>query len=209
MERKRLFVPSGIHMLPALFLDRDGVLIVDNHYLSDPQKVEILPGADELLKLASARGWAVVIITNQSGISRGFFDWNAYEAVTESMLMKFNACAAIKGIYANGYGPCEGSRSWRKPNPGMIWQAASDLNIDLQNSILVGDRLSDICAGLNAGIPTLVHVQTGHGAEERSSVKEYIVSQRQCIIRRGLSFHMINDLLEFPDSLLSDIQISI
>ena len=71
---------------PVLFLDRDGVLIKDCHYLSNPKDVVLLEGALELLKAAKASGWATVVITNQSGISRGLFDWVAYEAVTNRLI---------------------------------------------------------------------------------------------------------------------------
>jgi D-glycero-D-manno-heptose 1,7-bisphosphate phosphatase len=205
LERRHLFRSRRISRTPALFLDRDGVLIDDVHYLSDPNGVHVLAGADELLRLASARGWSVVVITNQSGIARGFFDWQAYDAVTERMLAALEARLAIDAIYANGYGPDQGAQPWRKPNPGMLVEAASDLNIDLSRSVLVGDRLSDLQAGLNAEVPTLVHVLTGHGKSEREDVVRAFSASKHIGENGQTTIHMIEDLTGLPHTVLSEV----
>jgi D-glycero-D-manno-heptose 1,7-bisphosphate phosphatase len=205
LERRHLFRSRQDARKPALFLDRDGVLIDDVHYLSDPDRVHVLAGADRLLQLAAARGWSVVVITNQSGIARGFFDWQAYDAVTERMLAAFGARSAIDAIYANGYGPDQGAQPWRKPNPGMLVEAASDLNIDLSRSVLVGDRLSDLKAGLNAEVPTLVHVLTGHGKIEREEVVRAFPTSQHVREVGQTSIHMIEDLTRFPHTVLSEV----
>jgi D-glycero-D-manno-heptose 1,7-bisphosphate phosphatase len=205
LERRHLFRSRRDSKKPALFLDRDGVLIDDVHYLSDPDGVHVLAGADALLRLASARGWSVVVITNQSGIARGFFDWPAYDAVTERMLAAFQARSAIDAIYANGYGPDQGAQAWRKPNPGMLVEAARDLNIDLGRSVLVGDRLSDLKAGLNAAVSTLVHVLTGHGKNEREEVVRAFPTSQHLGKNSQTRIHMIEDLTCFPHTVLSDV----
>ena len=203
MEKSQLLGSRRNVRTPALFLDRDGVLIEDVHYLSDPEKVQVLPGVDSLLLCAMKQGWAVVIITNQSGISRGFFDWDTYGAVTHRMLGMLEGRSAIDAIYANGYGPEDGHQPWRKPNPGMIVEAASRLNIDLSQSVLVGDRLSDLKAGLNARLCTLVHVRTGHGDREREQVLQFSRDSLLSTKNHQPAVHMIDDLTSFPLSVLS------
>lgn len=156
----------------ALFLDRDGVLIEDRHYLSDPTGVALCPGVPALLRYAALSGWAIVVVTNQSGIGRGFFGWEDFENVTKRMLEQIGIDDQIDGIYANSLVEQTSPLGWRKPAPGMFFEAASDLNLILSSSIVVGDRLSDLQAGVNAGLKTLVHVNTGHGLVERNRVSQ-------------------------------------
>jgi len=157
---------------PALFLDRDGVVIEDKHYLYDPQLVELCSGAKEIIEAAKSKGHAVVLITNQSGISRGLFSWDDYHRVTVKMLDFLGKKAKPTAIYANAYGPNQSQQSWRKPNPGMLLEAARDIGIDLNKSTIIGDRLSDLKAGANAGLSGLIHVLTGHGHKERPGIEE-------------------------------------
>ena len=159
---------------PALFLDRDGVVIEDKHHLCDPELVELCRGAEKLIRTAKSKGHAVVLVTNQSGISRGFFSWDDYNRVTEKMLKLLGVKAEPTAIYANGYGPDQNQQTWRKPNPGMLLEAANDLGVDLTQSTMIGDRLSDLKAGANAGLSELIHVLTGHGHKERPQIEEAI-----------------------------------
>ena len=207
MERRHLFGSRQDRSTPALFLDRDGVMIDDIHYLNDPEKVRVLSGVDVLLTLAMTRGWPVVVITNQSGVSRGFFDWATYDAVTERMMASLKGRNAIKAIYANGYGPEQGNQPWRKPNPGMIVEAAFELNIDLNKSVLVGDRLSDLRAGLNAELSTLIHVRTGHGNNDREDVIKEIQASLLAKKEHHPAVHMIDDLTVFPPTVLCQVPI--
>jgi D-glycero-D-manno-heptose 1,7-bisphosphate phosphatase len=158
---------------PALFLDRDGVIIKDKHYLSCPNQVELYPGAKEVIFSAKQKGWPVVVVTNQSGIARGLFKWKDYEEVTNRLLSLLGTVDSLAAIYANGYGPDSRSSSWRKPSPKMLEEAALDLNLDLPHSLLIGDRLSDLQAGASAGLCWIAHVATGHGARERTQVKRW------------------------------------
>lgn len=157
----------------GLFLDRDGVIVKDKHYMSRVEEVELIDGCTSLMKEAKTLGMAVVIITNQSGIERGYFSWEDYDAVTEEMLRQIGDESLIDGIYANGYATSQDIMSWRKPSPGMIYQAMEDLGIKREGSVLIGDRLSDIKAGARAGIENLWHVETGHGTEERYLVRRW------------------------------------
>ena len=175
MEKRRIFQAplSGQAPRSALFLDRDGVLIEDRHHLSDPRDVRLCTGSLQLLRHACQLGWPVVVITNQSGIARGYFDWQAYERVTGRLVELLGADAQLAAIYANGHGPDAPANSWRKPSPAMLLVAAEDLNLDLSRSLLVGDRLSDLQAGARAGLALVAHVLSGHGKCERSAVMSY------------------------------------
>ena len=155
---------------PAIFLDRDGVIIVEKNYLRDPDQVELLPGVFEKLESFIKADLPIVVVTNQSGIGRGFFGWDEYHAVHQRMLDLLGLPQTFAAVYANSYLPGESGSAWRKPNPGMIRQAAEDLNLSLESSIMVGDKLDDLKAGSSAGIKRLVHVRTGHGSEERATV---------------------------------------
>jgi len=206
LERRRLIYPPYFSPKPALFLDRDGVLIEDQHHLCHPDNVLLCAGAKTLLKNAMQHDWPVVLITNQSGIARGYFNWQVYEQVTDRLLELLGSNAPLAGIYANGHGPDTPPTSWRKPSPAMLMAAAADLNIDLSRSLLIGDRLSDLQAGASAGLPWLGHVLTGHGAKERSSVKKW-TSQRKLIKSKNQFFRLdyLDTLLNFPLPLLISI----
>jgi D-glycero-D-manno-heptose 1,7-bisphosphate phosphatase len=144
----------------ALFLDRDGVINVDHGYVHRPEQFELVPGIFRL-----ARFWAselrrpIVVITNQSGIGRGYFDERAYTELTRWMCDRFEAeGTTIARVYHCPYHPAHGigeyrrDHPWRKPNPGMIQQAISDLGLDPARSAIIGDKKSDIEAGAAAGL---------------------------------------------------------
>src|SRR5262245_60123437 len=144
----------------ALFLDRDGVINVDHGYVHHRDQFDFVPGIFEL-----ARFWTnelsrpIVVVSNQSGIGRGYFDETAYAEVTRFMCDRFAAeGAAVAKVYHCPYHPIDGigayraDHPWRKPNPGMLLQAAADLDLDLARSAIIGDRSSDMAAGAAAGI---------------------------------------------------------
>ena len=180
---------------PAIFFDRDGVIIKDMHYIRDSKDVEILQGIKELLFISHDLGWLNIVITNQSGISRGFFKWQDYEKVTLKMLEMLGKPFFIDGIYANSFEPFENlsTDSWRKPNPNMLVQAALDFDINLKESILIGDRLTDLLAGHNAGLQRFVHVLTGHGLNERKDIEEKFLNNCD-----HNNVYFVNNLLSFP-----------
>ncbi len=157
---------------PALFLDRDGTLIDDPGYLADPEDVRLFGASLPALRRFREAGYALVLVTNQSGIGRGLYDWNAYEAVA-ARLRELLAAGGLgfDAELACGHAPEAGaSCGWRKPAPGMILAAAGRLDLDLGRSILAGDKLSDVEAGMRAGVGRIAHVATGQGREERASV---------------------------------------
>lgn len=147
-----------------VLLDRDGTIIVNKHYQSDPDITELLPHAREGLELLRAAGFGLVLVTNQSGIGRGYFTRTELAAVNRRMIMELGGGDDFfEGIY---YCPHleEDDCLCRKPRPGMLELAAFDLGFSLQESYIVGDRESDIIAGEMVRATTLL-VRTGSGRE--------------------------------------------
>ncbi len=183
----------------AIFLDRDGVVIEDCHYIKDPKDVTLCPGIKEFIRFFYQKRIPIVIVTNQSGISKNYLTWNDYENVTEKLLSLLGAPNPITAIYANSFTSSIPSDNWRKPNPNMILQASNDLNLDLKRSILIGDRETDLVAGFRAKIPQVFHVNTGHGKKERKAILEK--SNNRNSIDPDLNYgqiHYIETLDDFP-----------
>lgn len=150
---------KGTEARPCLFLDRDGVVIVDRHHLADPAGVELVTGAAALVAAANRSGWLVGLVTNQSGIGRGLFDWQAFARVQARVEAELQADGAALDFicacphHAGGLAPFDvADHPWRKPNPGMLLHAATALGVALPASIMVGDRASDMGAGAGAGV---------------------------------------------------------
>ncbi len=160
--------PLGLR--PAAFLDRDGTLIEEVNYLHRPEQVRVIPGVVETLRRLREEGVALVVVTNQSGVARGYFteaDVHAVHAHLEDLLgLRFD------GIYACFHHPqgeiaaYAGTCACRKPAPGMLEAAAAAHGLDLRTSAIFGDKVSDVATGTPLGVPGwLVH--TGHGVNER------------------------------------------
>ncbi|GHD21962.1 D-glycero-alpha-D-manno-heptose-1,7-bisphosphate 7-phosphatase [Tianweitania populi] len=147
---------------PALFLDRDGVVNVDYGYVSRWERFHYIPGVEAVIQAANDLGWVVVIVTNQSGIARGYFSEADIAALHETLTQDLASRGArIDAIYACPYLPGCGSLLYdrdsedRKPKPGMLLRAARDLNLDLARSHMIGDQARDMQAAAAAGV-------TGH-----------------------------------------------
>jgi D-glycero-D-manno-heptose 1,7-bisphosphate phosphatase len=162
-------MPNG-----ALFLDRDGVINVDRGYVHRPDQFEFVPGIFEL-----ARFWTnelrrpIVVVTNQSGIGRGYFDQAAYGELTRWMCDRFEAeGTSIARVYHCPHHPQDGigeyrcDHPWRKPKPGMLLQAVSELELDPLACAIVGDKMSDMEAGAAAGIGLRILIGTGGRPDE-------------------------------------------
>ena len=173
----KFFFSQNNEARPALFLDRDGVVIKEKHFISNKKDVELETGIRDLFEILNKIGIPIIIITNQSGIARGLFTWDDYLKVTEEMLSLIDKGNSLIAIYSNGLTPNEIPNTWRKPNPEMLNNASHTLNIDLSRSVLIGDRLTDLIAGYKAGILYLIHTKTGHGEVERIKVEEFIRTQ--------------------------------
>jgi D-glycero-D-manno-heptose 1,7-bisphosphate phosphatase len=160
---------------PGLFLDRDGTLIADPGYIAAPEMVELIPGVGAALKRFRSSGFALVVVTSQSGIGRGFYGWADYDAVAKRVEdLLADEGAIFDAVVACGHSPEAGAAcGWRKPAPGMILEAAALLDLDLGRSLLVGDKLSDLQAAEAAGLPRAVHVASGQGAGARPAVEAW------------------------------------
>ena len=171
-------------LVPALFLDRDGVVNREIGYLSVPEQVEFLPGIFELCRSAQARGYKLIIVTNQAGIARQLYSEADFHALMQWMTAQFSQeNIRLDGYYycphhpEHGIGPYRKDCSDRKPQPGMMLRAAREHGIDLGQSIFLGDRCTDIDAGAAAGIGKLVLLAgteiTGCGASAYRSVSTF------------------------------------
>ncbi|HEY0151060.1 MAG TPA: HAD family hydrolase [Longimicrobium sp.] len=133
-------------MKPPVFLDRDGTLIADRHYLSDPAGVELLPGAAEAVARLNGAGHPVFLVTNQSGIGRGYFTESQYHAVHARLVeLLAGAGARLDGEYHAPHGPGDSDpEALRKPGAGMFLRAAREHGVELAGAFFVGDRLRDV-----------------------------------------------------------------
>ena len=148
----------------AVFLDRDGTINVDKEYLSDPAKLEIIPGAGPALRRLMDAGFLLFIVTNQSGIGRGFYTLADMEAVNLRLRLELAKDGVrFEKIYAAPEHPDQPSRG-RKPSPQFLFDARDDFGIDLAQSYMIGDKLIDLQCGWNAGVKKSILVRTGYGA---------------------------------------------
>jgi D-glycero-D-manno-heptose 1,7-bisphosphate phosphatase len=149
----------------AVFLDRDGTLIVERHYLSDPSLVEMFPGAGPALKRLQEDGFLLFIVTNQSGIGRGYYGVRDMLAVHQRLLSLLGQDGVlIHKIYFAPEAPDQLSRG-RKPSPQFLFDARDEFALDLSRSYLIGDKLIDLECGWNAGVRMSLLVRTGYGSE--------------------------------------------
>ena len=143
----------------AVFLDRDGVINVNYGYVHNIDNFEFIDGIFEVARAAHFRGYKLIVITNQSGIGRGYFSEQQFLQLTEWMCGEFfNEGVPIEKVYFSPFHPTAGIGFYkkndvsRKPQPGMIHQAQRDINLNLESSILIGDEVRDIQAGIAAGV---------------------------------------------------------
>lgn len=145
-------------------LDRDGTIIVEEFYLSDPAKVALCPNAGEGLRRMSQLGWGLIVVSNQSGVGRGYYDEAAVGRVNERMselLAKYDV--KLDGIYFCPHSP-EANCECRKPKPGLLLKAAAELGFEPRASVVIGDKACDLELGHAVGAETIL-VQTGYGAK--------------------------------------------
>lgn len=144
---------------PALFLDRDGVIIVDTAYLARPQDLRLIEGAAAAIARCNRCDIPVVVVTNQSGIARRYYGWDDFAAVQAALTAALAGSGAhldavlACGYHGEGQAPLRlADHPWRKPNPGMILAAGRRMKLDLPRSWIVGDRPGDVAAGAAAGL---------------------------------------------------------
>jgi D-glycero-D-manno-heptose 1,7-bisphosphate phosphatase len=160
----------------AVFLDRDGTINVEREYLHRPEDFEFIAGAPLAIKLLKDAGFRVIVVTNQSGVGRGYYD----EAAVHNLHRHVDAELARSGTGIDAYyfcphhpehanGPYRKACECRKPLAGMLLQAAADFSLDLAASFMIGDKLADVEAGMTAGCRSLL-VRTGYGAVEEKGL---------------------------------------
>ena len=156
---------------PAVFLDRDGTLMREANYCSEPGQVEIFPGVPEALVRLKAAGYKLIVISNQAGIGRGYFTEAQYRLV-EAEVERRVLPAKFDAVYFCPDHP-ERASARRKPAPGMVLEAQRDHNLNLARSYFVGDKAIDVECGRNAGVRTIL-VRTGYGANEAHANPDWI-----------------------------------
>lgn len=162
-EKSKLKTPEP-KSFRAVFLDRDGTINVDRHYLSDPAQLELIPGAGTALRRLQDAGFLLVIVTNQSGIGRGYYTEEAMHAVNRRLIAELaEQGVRLRKIYYSPEAPDQPSIG-RKPSPAFLFAARDELGVDLARSYMVGDKVIDLECGWNAGISRSLLVRTGYGA---------------------------------------------
>ena len=145
----------------AFFLDRDGVINLNHGYVHKPEDFDFIDGIFDLTRCAYEKSYKIVVITNQAGIGRGYYTEDQFHQLTDWMCQQFSSIGSpITRVYFSPYHPTAGFGRYlkddfsRKPHPGMILQAQENLSLDLKRSVLIGDKVSDIQAGVAAGVGT-------------------------------------------------------
>ena len=174
-------------MKRALFLDRDGVINIDKGYVFKKEDIQFYDGIFDLVKEANKNNYLVIVVTNQAGIGRGFYTEKDFLSLSEWIKEQFNKKnSSIDHIYYSPFHPVHGIGKYkldselRKPKPGMFFKAKQEYNIDLKNSIMVGDNESDLIAANSAGIQTKISFGNTCNAydcfyvKDLSEVKKYL-----------------------------------
>ena len=178
----------------AVFLDRDGTINVDRNYLSDPAQLELIPGVGPALRRLMDAGFLLFIVTNQSGIGRGYYTLANMHAVNERLCeVMARDGVRFEKIYFAPEAPEQPSRG-RKPSPQFLFDARDEFGLDLAQSYMIGDKLIDLECGWNAGVKKSILVRTGYGAEmerrhalpaEKAAIFDDLAASASCILNAG------------------------
>jgi D-glycero-D-manno-heptose 1,7-bisphosphate phosphatase len=177
-------------------LDRDGTIIEEVSYLSDPKQIALIPGTGKALRDLGAMGFGLVVITNQSAVGRGYFDEAQLTRIHDKLLQMLRAEEiSLDGLYFCPHIP-QDQCFCRKPHTGLIQKASEDLGFDLAGSIVIGDKASDIEMGCRVGALTML-VRTGYGAQaaaEQKVAPDYIVDDLPAAVEViGSIFRKVRD----------------
>ena len=180
---------------PAFFLDRDGTINIDRVYINDPRLIELIPGAAQAIRRAQDEGYRIVVVTNQSGIGRGLIAKETMPAIHARLdeLLRQEAGASIDEYMICVHAPqvnCE----CRKPKAKLVFDAVTKWNIDLKKSVFIGDKLSDVQTGKNAGCALSILLRTGKGQEQE--IISYLSQQPKL---EEKAHYVANDLLAAID----------
>ena len=177
---------SSTPLNPALFLDRDGIINIDDGYINNISKIVFNGEIFEICRYFKQKSYKLIIVTNQSGIGRGLISMDQYNRINAFILEKFNdERCPIDLILTASINPEDLNASLeekflRKPNPGMILNAKSALDLDLSNSLLIGDNLSDMQAGESAGVSKLYLINNPPVSSEHF---ESYTNLKECLVR--------------------------
>ena len=161
--------------IKTIFLDRDGVINKEINYLHKIDEFEFIEGVYETCRYLINLDYKIIIITNQSGIARGYFTENDFQIVTNWMIAEFKKNdVSILDIFHCPHLP-DSNCKCRKPKPGMLLEAKYKYNIDMKNSWLIGDKENDIIAANSSGITNTILVKSGHKINELDSNAKYIL----------------------------------
>lgn len=163
----------GDSSVRALFLDRDGTINLDPGYISQPGAIRLLPGAAAAIRRARDQGFKIVVITNQSGVGRGLIEAHVLPMIHERLneLLKQEAGASVDYFASCVHHPDAGC-DCRKPRPRLVFEAQAALGIDLDRSVFIGDRLTDVATGKSAHVGRTVLVRTGEGCQQEALLGE-------------------------------------
>jgi D-glycero-D-manno-heptose 1,7-bisphosphate phosphatase len=169
-----------MHMSKAVFLDRDGTINIEKNYLYKIKDFEFIPGSIEAIRILKNKGYKVIIVTNQAGVARGYFNEDDVHRLHEWMIGEMGKCGAnIDDVYycphhnTYGTGRYKTECECRKPNPGMLLKAMEKHSIDPCLSYTIGDKESDLIAGKIAGTQTVL-VKTGYGYITNSNLADFV-----------------------------------
>ena len=192
LNQRRDTLIYNLCMYPALFLDRDGVIIENrSNYVRSISDIEFFPRALTALRKASTLDQKIILVSNQSAVGRGIITMEQAETINNNVIERvIDFGGRIDGAYLCPHSP-EDQCECRKPKPGMLLEAASAFPLDVGRSIMIGDAWSDVQAGRAAGITKLVLVKTGRGKEQISSSKEQSIG----------SVFIYDDLLDAIDNI--------
>jgi len=172
-------------MIKALFLDRDGVINIDTGYLYKIQDFKFNDGIFDLCKIFVQKKFKIFVITNQSGINRGYFTENDFQKLSKWMLKQFEEKNIhIDKVYYCPHSPNE-QCDCRKPKPKMIFDAKKEFNIDLENSLFIGDKTSDMECALNAGLKKMILINSSYHSEETRFLTANNIKEAIDIILKG------------------------
>lgn len=171
---------------PAVFLDRDGVLTKEEGYITNVENLHIFPYTAECIRQIHEKGYYAIVITNQSGVARGFFTEKKLMEMNDYLMRLINVDAVyycphhFQGKIVQYRKVCH----CRKPETGLFEKACEQFNVDMQNSYMVGDRAGDIIAGQNAGVKTIL-LESGYGTKnlERKVCADYVFEDLQDVIK--------------------------
>jgi D-glycero-D-manno-heptose 1,7-bisphosphate phosphatase len=177
--------------LKALFLDRDGVINIDSGYVSEVADFIFKDNIFCLLKKAIKKNYIIIIVTNQSGIGRGYYSLNDYIKLNEWMLKEFKKKKIlVTKTYFCPHHPTKAEPPYnvecyfRKPNPGMFIKAKQEFNIDMSKSIMLGDKITDMQAAISSGI-----------------VKNFLLCDNKTLVKKNESFNVISNILDLYETL--------